>query len=71
MRELSIVELAAESAVVLPSRSLLRHHRSSSKSITQQMNNSALANSSGIASRAIALNISALNTQNVQSFKLA
>jgi len=66
--ELSLVELAAESAVVLPSRSLLR--RRSSRTTVQQMNNSALANSTGIASTAVALNISALNTQNVQSFRL-
>jgi len=65
--ELSVVELAAESAVELPSRSLL-HARRSSK--TQQMNNTALANSTGIASTAVALNISALNTQNIQSFRL-
>jgi len=62
--------LSAEFAAVLPSRSLLRRRYSSYKSTTQQMNNSALANSTGIGSTGVALNISALNTQNVQKFSL-
>ncbi len=69
MRELSIVELSAESAVVLPSRSLLRHHRRGN-TVTQQMNNTALSNATGVGARALALNVSALNTQNVQKFVL-
>jgi len=65
--ELSLVELAAESAVVLPSRSLLRH-RSSTK--VQQMNNIALANAVGVGATAAAVNLSIANTQNMQKFSL-
>jgi len=65
--ELSLVELAAESAVVLPSRSLLRSRRSSK---TQQMNNVALANAVGIGATAAAVNLSIANTQNIQKFSL-
>src|SRR5262249_41502157 len=60
--ELSLAELSAESAVELPSRSLMRRRRST----TQQMNNVVIANAVGFHATATAVNVSALNTQNAR-----
>jgi len=68
--EMSLAELAAESAVELPERALMRHRRRRRhhNSVNQQMNNIAIANAVGFGAHATAVNISAFNTQNVQSF---
>ncbi len=66
--ELTLAELSVESAVELPARSLMRHR---SKSTTQQMNNVVIANAVGFHATAVAVNVSALNTQNANQISQA